>query len=199
MAQPVHPEWEALRSAVVAAPDDDTVRLVAADWLDEHDDPDRAAFIRAQVELVRQLIDDPKSADVARLRKIERAYLGPLSHFPGLWGATDCPQLVRVKPSADRESLAFDVTGADRVRFRRGFVERVEVPAVEWLHHGVAVRATNPIEAVSLYDADQPTRDQWYQMLPALIGLPKLVLASAGGQTYEWLLGFLPGTLVDTY
>ncbi|MBX7102613.1 MAG: TIGR02996 domain-containing protein [Gemmataceae bacterium] len=31
-------------------PDDDTLRLVYADWLDEHDDPARAEFIRIQIE-----------------------------------------------------------------------------------------------------------------------------------------------------
>ena len=43
-------EGEALRQAVIANPDDDTPRLVYADWLDENAQPERAAFIRAQVE-----------------------------------------------------------------------------------------------------------------------------------------------------
>jgi uncharacterized protein (TIGR02996 family) len=43
----------ALLAAVVDRPDDDTPRLVLADWLDDHGDPDRAAFVRAQVELAR--------------------------------------------------------------------------------------------------------------------------------------------------
>ncbi len=46
-----HPDWPAFMAAIVADPDDDTVRLVAADYLEEHGDPDRAAFIRIQVEL----------------------------------------------------------------------------------------------------------------------------------------------------
>src|SRR5689334_13851092 len=40
----------ALLAAIVAAPDDDAPRLVYADWLDEHGDPDRAEFIRHQIE-----------------------------------------------------------------------------------------------------------------------------------------------------
>ncbi|QDU18350.1 TIGR02996 domain-containing protein [Urbifossiella limnaea] len=43
----------ALLAAVVDRPDDDTPRLVLADYLDDHGDPDRAAFVRAQVELAR--------------------------------------------------------------------------------------------------------------------------------------------------
>lgn len=40
----------ALRAAICANPDEDTLRLVYADWLDEHGAPERAAFIRAKVE-----------------------------------------------------------------------------------------------------------------------------------------------------
>ena len=39
--------------ALLAQPDDDTLRLAMADWLDENDDPARAEFIRVQVELAR--------------------------------------------------------------------------------------------------------------------------------------------------
>lgn len=38
-------------AAVVSRPDDDLPRLVFADWLDEHDDPERAEFIRIQCRL----------------------------------------------------------------------------------------------------------------------------------------------------
>lgn len=35
--------------AICAAPDDDTPRLIFADWLEEHGEPERAAFIRDQI------------------------------------------------------------------------------------------------------------------------------------------------------
>jgi uncharacterized protein (TIGR02996 family) len=35
--------------AIRADPDDDTPRLVFADWLDENKQPDRAALIRTQI------------------------------------------------------------------------------------------------------------------------------------------------------
>lgn len=41
---------------IAASPDDDTLRLAFADWLDEHGDPadaDRAEFVRVQCELER--------------------------------------------------------------------------------------------------------------------------------------------------
>ncbi len=44
-------DGDALLAAILAHPDEDTPRLVYADWLDEHNDPDRAEFIRVQVQL----------------------------------------------------------------------------------------------------------------------------------------------------
>ena len=46
-----YPVNAALEAAVIANAEDDTPRLVYADWLDENGDPDRAAFIRTQVAL----------------------------------------------------------------------------------------------------------------------------------------------------
>jgi uncharacterized protein (TIGR02996 family) len=46
-------DGDALRRAVIANRDDDTPRLIYADWLDENGQSDRAAFIRAQVEAAR--------------------------------------------------------------------------------------------------------------------------------------------------
>jgi uncharacterized protein (TIGR02996 family) len=43
----------ALLAAIREAPDDDAPRLVYADWLDEHGQPERAEFIRVQCELAR--------------------------------------------------------------------------------------------------------------------------------------------------
>jgi uncharacterized protein (TIGR02996 family) len=46
-------EWQALMFAVCESPDDDTPRLVLADWLEEHGEPERAEFIRLQIQLAR--------------------------------------------------------------------------------------------------------------------------------------------------
>jgi uncharacterized protein (TIGR02996 family) len=43
----------ALLRAISADPDDDTARLVYADWLDENDQPDHAEFIRLQIQQAR--------------------------------------------------------------------------------------------------------------------------------------------------
>ncbi|MEO2089055.1 MAG: TIGR02996 domain-containing protein, partial [Gemmataceae bacterium] len=46
-------DLDALRLAVLAAPDDDLPRLVYADCAEENGDPEYAAFIRAQIELAK--------------------------------------------------------------------------------------------------------------------------------------------------
>lgn len=46
-------EQRALWAAIRAHPDDDTPRLVYADWLQEHDDEPRAEFIRVQCALAQ--------------------------------------------------------------------------------------------------------------------------------------------------
>lgn len=50
----------ALIRACAARPDDDTPRLVFADWLDDHGDPDRAAYIRWECARARTVPDSPE-------------------------------------------------------------------------------------------------------------------------------------------
>jgi uncharacterized protein (TIGR02996 family) len=75
-------EDRAFLEAIRESPEDDTPRLVYADWLDDHDDPARAAFIRVQCELAG-LPDTGRRAELeARERELlaanRRAWLGPL-------------------------------------------------------------------------------------------------------------------------
>src|SRR5690242_20889829 len=46
-------DHDALLAAICAEPDEDTPRLAFADWLEENDEPARAAFVRDQIELAR--------------------------------------------------------------------------------------------------------------------------------------------------
>jgi uncharacterized protein (TIGR02996 family) len=61
----MHPEEDSLLRAVAANPDDDAVRLVYADWVEEHGAADRAEFIRVQVERARLPEDDGRQAELA--------------------------------------------------------------------------------------------------------------------------------------
>lgn len=73
-------DHDALVRAVCEFPDDDTPRLVYADFLEEHGEPDRAAFVRAQVELARTPAWEP-FAVLCRHRKAEWSEEGrPFRH-----------------------------------------------------------------------------------------------------------------------
>ena len=90
-----NPDWDGFVAAIVANPEDDALRLVAADFLEEHGEAQRAAFIRVQVQLARlEASEQGKSLEADELRKKERAILGPLSEAPRLWAAEECPELV---------------------------------------------------------------------------------------------------------
>jgi uncharacterized protein (TIGR02996 family) len=55
---------DGLFRAIIDQPEDDVPRLVYADWLDEHGEPDRAAFIRAQCELARLPLEDERASEL---------------------------------------------------------------------------------------------------------------------------------------
>jgi uncharacterized protein (TIGR02996 family) len=94
-------ERRALMGAIIANPDEDTPRLVFADWLDEHGDEHdraRAAFIRLQVEAARLPEGDKRRKKLegstgALADEHHEAWLAPLAacvhqleHHPKLVG-----------------------------------------------------------------------------------------------------------------
>jgi uncharacterized protein (TIGR02996 family) len=116
---------ESFLRAIVEDPDDDTPRLVYADWLDEHGDAARAEFIREQIELAR----GPAAARTRdRLAKRERRLL--LEH-ESRWAAP-LHGLVR------------------RARFVRGFPHRVTLPAEWFLTHAADLFRLAPVRHLIL-------------------------------------------------
>jgi uncharacterized protein (TIGR02996 family) len=91
---------EAFLQAILAAPDDDAPRLVYADWLEEHGQPERAEFIRLQCAMERLSVDD------LRHRELETRERALLERHEQEWAAP----------------LRGRVEGWE---FRRGFVEQV--------------------------------------------------------------------------
>ncbi|MDB5312473.1 MAG: hypothetical protein JWO38_6675 [Gemmataceae bacterium] len=200
-----HPDWAAFLAAIVAAPDDDTPRLVAADWLDEHGDGDRAAFIRVQVDLARLAAAGlGASPEADRLRAKERAFLGAVSYFHPLWAAEACPELVRVmfREDAANPLTAMHVDGAERLGFSRGFVEVVACPAEDWLTHGAAVRGRQPVREVGLSACTTLDPARWWSMFPVLRGLRRVTVdvpdrPTGGTWGLVWLRDQLPGVAIS--
>jgi uncharacterized protein (TIGR02996 family) len=73
----------ALLAAIRAAPDDDAPRLIYADWLNDHGQPERAEFIRIQCELARKDSFALHQRELALLTAHHDAFAGPLA-APGL-------------------------------------------------------------------------------------------------------------------
>jgi uncharacterized protein (TIGR02996 family) len=57
-------ERDAFLRAICADPDDDTARLVFADWLQEHGEPEHAEFIRLHIAWCRRAADAPPDDDL---------------------------------------------------------------------------------------------------------------------------------------
>src|SRR5262245_47579116 len=93
-------DHDALLRAICEYPRDDLPRLVYADWLDEHGEPERAAFIRTDIAADRL---DP--FDPVRLR----------------WELIEKPRLAEVPWLADPLPPMPPKCGWPRGKFRRGF------------------------------------------------------------------------------
>jgi uncharacterized protein (TIGR02996 family) len=103
----------ALLTAIREYPDDDTPRLVYADWLDEHGDADRAEFIRTQCALSRLSHEDDRRTD------LEVRELRLLAGHAAEWAAPR-PVFPKLLPDdgQEEEKAYWSV-------FRRGFLEGV--------------------------------------------------------------------------
>jgi uncharacterized protein (TIGR02996 family) len=122
---------EAFVAAISEKPDDDTPRLVCADWLEEHGQPQRAELIRAQIELARRGPKD-KRANSLRKRVAEL-----LAEHADEWAG---PLLDRV----------------NKVVFRRGFVERVILTAADFLDSSKELFALAPIREAVFVKVSSP-------------------------------------------
>jgi uncharacterized protein (TIGR02996 family) len=100
----------ALLSAIIAHPDEDTPRLAYADWLDEHDAPLQAAFIRTQCRLASCSAADPDYPDLLERHAELVVQFGPL-----------VKQTVPELPPG----FAYDEDLANPETFRRGFLHTV--------------------------------------------------------------------------
>lgn len=159
---PVTTDGDALRRAVLADPDEDTPRLIYADWLDENGQPDRAGFIRAQIEAVR--------AGPSGLRA--RA-------------AEDRAERLR---AANRGAWARSVRHVLGAHFERGFVGRVEVEPQSFVPHAAALFAAEPVQALKVFRFQSttgfvPLRPVFE--LPELGRVRRLEFASGLGLTPE--------------
>jgi uncharacterized protein (TIGR02996 family) len=125
---------EALWQAILENPEDRTVRLIYADWLEEYsnnpEDLARAEFIRLQIMLENRPRGSRKrSAERKRSREI-------LTQYKAIWTA--------------------DLRDVEAMSFRGGFLEHVALFATDFVQRGTTLLAAYPtITSVHLRDARQ--------------------------------------------
>jgi uncharacterized protein (TIGR02996 family) len=134
-------EREALLRAICAHPDDDTPRLVYADWLQERDCEPRAELIRAQCRMrAPSLPDDEFRALSARANELLRAHGAE-------WKRAELPQF-ETFVTRYGSYVHTSPPGLRWGAFRRGFVESVIVSPdglAPLLEHQDAIFAATPL------------------------------------------------------
>lgn len=132
---------------MVATPDDDTPRLIYADWLEEHAQFDRAAFIRAQVEAARLEPFSPAAhhAETQAQRLLEAHRREWTKHWYGRVVGTPC--------------------------FRRGFIEHVAIEVVKFESAIETVFELEPIQSLQIVHSMEG--DECLSLLPAFVS-PRL-------------------------
>jgi uncharacterized protein (TIGR02996 family) len=137
--------------ALLAQPDDDTLRLAMADWLDENDDPARAEFIRVQIELARGVEDRERRIALEKqqaklLVAHEREWARPL--LEALEGQEDESGGWSF-PRAKYEARYADVWWGC-CAFRRGMAEYFHLPAPVINRHGEKLARLTPVRELYL-------------------------------------------------
>jgi uncharacterized protein (TIGR02996 family) len=120
---------DAFLQAIIESADDDTVRLIYADFLDENGDSARAEFIRLSCSLAKLDENDPRRNELGTrhrdlLKEHERDWSGPLTDL------------------------------AQKCWFVRGFVERIEIHAATLLRHAEAIFGFAPVQEIRLLGAE---------------------------------------------
>lgn len=144
----------ALLRAIRAMPDEDTPRLIYADYLDEEGDGPRAEFIRVQVERVRLPERDPARA------ALEDREHDLLAEHEGAW--------LGVAPDA-RDGLT-------EWEFDRGFVNEVAANPTFMLNAGADLCAAHPVRRWRVQggqsdmnaDLREAGRQAWFARLEAV-------------------------------
>jgi uncharacterized protein (TIGR02996 family) len=130
----------AFLQAIHDNPDDDTLRLVYADWLEEQGDP-QAELIRVQCRLARLDADDPERGELdtrerEMLKRHSRDWLGPSGNDARGWS------------------------------FQRGILTSVTIPVPLYLEHGEELRQIKPTCEILLDLSDAEIPQSFLSLVP---------------------------------
>jgi uncharacterized protein (TIGR02996 family) len=135
MTYAAHPDYRALLLSVLESPADDLPRLVLADWLEEHDEPERARRIRFMCAHPRKWF--------RILYDLEHGVRAGLDEYTDQWVEAD-----------DDWSLGPAGAGWRGIYWHRGFVAGVRFSLADWyrVDTGPVVVRLHPIEHVRATD-----------------------------------------------
>jgi uncharacterized protein (TIGR02996 family) len=155
---------EAFLADIREHPDDDTPRLIFADWLEENGDPERAEFIRVRIASVR----DPEPRGKGYL-----ARAGKL--IEKNWGRWVVPLCRLVGPERYERWLTPVLSVARTTaagQFPRGFVSALSMGTERFLEHGEATNRLTPLTDLCLHGAGGRGKD--LAACPSLRGMRSL-------------------------
>lgn len=179
-------------AAICADPDDDSLRLIYADWLEDQGDADRAEFIRVQCELFKRRKgpggqvseDSPWLANDRKyqaLRRRERELFEKHPewfHIEGLRTKIEVEALRRGPVGCcnrHADYMACDcMEEAIGIEVSRGFVDRIELACADFMQLAGRLFRAAPITEVRLTDREPHRwdidRQSWmpaYQVMSA--------------------------------
>jgi uncharacterized protein (TIGR02996 family) len=150
------PERQVFIDAIIANPADNTVRLVFADWLQEHGEEDYATYIRWQLK-GRFTHPFPRVS----YRKWFRPWWDGQTCRRHLMMAGDVPTLLLMKIRENRTGYE----DWNQAHVTRGFISHIEIPWRAFLHFAGPIFAQHPIEVVKLRDRsalERPDGSRWF-------------------------------------
>lgn len=163
MTTTTHPTYAGLLAAVLENPEDDDVRLIFADWLDDDGQAERAEFIRLQIAHEwypgGPMEDFRAGRDQDELERCERELLTP-DNFWQWFGDNGILPAWPGSPAVHIQGTVCEVGyfgPPNRPHWEltvcRGFIESVSLPAEAWLANATALTASHPIREVTLTTA----------------------------------------------
>jgi uncharacterized protein (TIGR02996 family) len=188
---------QAFLADIIENPQDDDIRLIYADWLEEHGDLDRAEFIRVQIRLATM-----RAYALAEMQAgSQRGRSLCLHQYAPIGGCLDCRDLVQLEYELlrfhakrwVRRPLPKELHGASlgwdgksphvaHLYFHRGFVAEIRGKLDKVMEYLPGLVKIFPIETVLATDK-RPNQDTFW--------LPE------DGMTYEWLLWDIPHVAQD--
>lgn len=165
----------AFLQAILDDPEDDTVRLIYADFEEEHGDAARAELIRVQMELAQRRENPYPQPTLTEYEPTKQAWYR--------WNATTDTLLHRARELLAKYArrwikglppgwISWGTGAFGHARssiyytFRRGFIEVVDLPIEDWLKHAAVIVGAAPVRKVQLTDKrpieeDRTTYEWW--------------------------------------